>query len=153
MGGIDGAPQAPETLVIEERQLQTRDRQVIETVLYAVPNIDGDGQVVGTRAMYVDVTTRKKAQAALREREEEVRLLLDSAGPRGIYGLNLEGNCTFCNRARPLDVRLSGRARCAGPKHAQPDPITPALMAPPYPVATCKIYQAFSGRKRDTCDR
>jgi len=32
------------------------------------------------------------------ESEERVRLLLDSTG-EGIFGLDLEGNCTFCNRA------------------------------------------------------
>ena len=36
--------------------------------------------------------------ASRRESEERVRLLLDST-VEGIYGLDLEGNCTFCNRA------------------------------------------------------
>ena len=41
---------------------------------------------------------RKRAESELRESEERVRLLLDSTG-EGIYGIDLEGRCTFCNAA------------------------------------------------------
>jgi len=41
---------------------------------------------------------RSKVEVARREQESQVRLLLDSTA-EAIYGLDLEGNCTFCNRA------------------------------------------------------
>jgi PAS domain S-box-containing protein len=41
---------------------------------------------------------RRNAERALRESEEQVRLLLDSTGD-GIYGIDLEGRCTFANAA------------------------------------------------------
>ncbi|GIK96709.1 MAG: hypothetical protein BroJett029_09180 [Alphaproteobacteria bacterium] len=47
---------------------------------------------------------RERAEAALHEQEEHVRLLLDSAA-EAIYGTDLEGNCTFAN---PATVRLLG---------------------------------------------
>jgi PAS domain S-box-containing protein len=53
-----------------------------------------------------DVTDRKQHAEALADREERIRLLLDSTG-EAIYGLDLDGNCTFCNRAC---VRLLGYA-------------------------------------------
>ena len=51
-----------------------------------------------------DITERKRAEAALKDSEEQVRLLLDSTA-EAIYGLDLEGNCTFCN---PSTLRLLG---------------------------------------------
>lgn len=41
---------------------------------------------------------------ALRDSEERLRLMLDSTG-EAIYGIDLDGNCTFCN---PACVRLLG---------------------------------------------
>lgn len=41
---------------------------------------------------------RSRAQAELEESRENYRLLLDSAA-EGIFGLDLEGNCAFCNSA------------------------------------------------------
>lgn len=56
------------------------------------------------RASVIDVTEQKKAEIALKESEEKVRLLLDSTA-EAIYGLDLEGNCTFCN---PSTLHLLG---------------------------------------------
>ena len=41
---------------------------------------------------------RQRAEAALRESDERVRLLLDSTG-EAIFGIDLEGRCTFANAA------------------------------------------------------
>ena len=46
----------------------------------------------------------ERAQAGLAEREERLRLLLDSTA-EAIYGIDLDGVCTFCN---PACVRLLG---------------------------------------------
>ncbi|MBU5637641.1 response regulator [Geomonas sp. Red69] len=45
-----------------------------------------------------EVSERWQAEEALRESEERLRLLLDSTG-EAIYGIDIEGKCTFCNRA------------------------------------------------------
>jgi PAS domain S-box-containing protein len=52
----------------------------------------------------IDVTRLKKAQQSGRESEEKYLLLLNSVA-EGIYGLDLEGRCTFCN---PACLRLLG---------------------------------------------
>jgi PAS domain S-box-containing protein len=54
--------------------------------------------------MGIDVTNLKKAQQSGRESEEKYLLLLNSVA-EGIYGLDLEGRCTFCN---PACLRLLG---------------------------------------------
>ena len=45
-----------------------------------------------------DITEQKQAQRALRETDEFVHLLLNSTG-EGIYGIDMNGNCTFANPA------------------------------------------------------
>ena len=51
-----------------------------------------------------EMADRQRAQEALHESEERIRLLLDSTA-EAIYGIDLEGNCTFCN---PAALRLLG---------------------------------------------
>jgi PAS domain S-box-containing protein len=88
-----------------------------------------------------DVTQQKQAERALQEAHEQVRLLLDSTG-EGIYGVDLEGNCTFANPAcaRLLgydrDEKLLGKHMHDLVHHTRPN-------GEPYPVEECRIYQAF----------
>ena len=46
----------------------------------------------------VDINEQKQAEESLRESEDKLRLVLESA-PGGIYGTDLQGHCTFCNPA------------------------------------------------------
>ena len=45
-----------------------------------------------------DITASERVKRALRDSEEQVRLLLDSTG-EAICGVDLDGRCTFCNTA------------------------------------------------------
>lgn len=64
---------------IGERQLLTRDGKLIPTLLYTTPEEDADGRVVGTRAMFVDITDRVKVQEALRESEARYRTVVEES--------------------------------------------------------------------------
>ena len=55
-----------------ERQLVTRDGRMVDTLLFAVPETDLHGRVIGTLAMFVDITRHKQMEATLRRREEEL---------------------------------------------------------------------------------
>src|SRR5262249_59384200 len=45
-----------------------------------------------------DITERKRAEEAVRRAEAELRNILESTG-EGIYGIDLQGRCTFVNQA------------------------------------------------------
>src|SRR5581483_3490643 len=74
--------------------------------------IDAHGVIVrnGSQHMLgvgIDITDLKNSAQSLKESEEKYLLLLNSTA-EAIYGLDLKGNCTFCN---PACVRLLGHQR------------------------------------------
>ncbi len=93
---------------------------------------------------------RERAIQSLRESEERVRLLLDSTA-EAIYGINLLGNCTFCNASSlrllgyesPRD--LLGKQMHWLMHHTRPDGTR-------YPVEECQIYTAFRDGKGSHVD-
>lgn len=92
----------------------------------------------------------KRMQAALRESEERVRLLLDSTA-EAIYGIDLNGNCTFANRAclrllgNASPLELLGRNMHAVLHHSRAD-------GSPFPLNECRIFQAFLQGKESHVD-
>ncbi len=76
-GGYASALAGP--LISQERQLVARDGRIVHTLLWALPNPDERGQTAGTRALYVDITERKQAEAALRESEARLQMALEVA--------------------------------------------------------------------------
>jgi PAS domain S-box-containing protein len=82
-----------------------------------------------------------RVASALRDNTELVMLLLDSA-PEAIYGIDLEGDCTFCN---PACLRMTG--------HEEPSELLSRNIhdvihyakadGTPLPVEECAIYRAF----------
>ena len=88
-----------------------------------------------------DVSRRTQATDDLRASEEQVRLLLDST-VEAIYGLDLQGNCTFCNRACLETLgyerveELRGKNMHDLIHHTRRD-------GSPFPLQECKIYEAF----------
>jgi len=63
---------------------------------------DEDGRMLNVIGMVTDITDHKQAEQALRESEDKLRVLLDSAA-EAIYGVDLEGPLHF------LQPRMSSR--------------------------------------------
>jgi PAS domain S-box-containing protein len=84
---------------------------------------------------------RERAMQSLRESEERLRLLLDST-VEAIYGIDVQGNCTFCNAA---SVRLLGYDNPGDLLGKQMHWLMHHTRADggAYPVEECQIYMAF----------
>jgi PAS domain S-box-containing protein len=94
----------------------------------------------------LDVTVQRRVEAEIRQSKEKLQLLLDSTA-EAIYAIDLKGGCTLCNAAclRMLgyghESELLGKDMHQTMHHTRPDGRL-------YPVAECKIYQAFQGGQR-----
>ncbi len=68
------------------------------------PVLGPDCRITNYVSIKEDITDYKRAEGALRKNEAQVRLILDSVG-EAIYGIDVQGNCTFAN---PACARLLG---------------------------------------------
>jgi len=121
--------------------INCRDRSV-KTILWNTkmlpPVSDEPVQFI---AVGVDITERTRAENALRESEEKTLLLLNSAA-EGVYGIDMNGNCTFCNAACLRILGYSDEKELLGRnmhwqihgKHAD---------GSLFPVDECRIFRAF----------
>jgi PAS domain S-box-containing protein len=88
-------------------------------------------------------------QMALRQNEERLRLVLDTAA-EGIFGVDIEGRCTFANRACATMLGYSGEAELLGQNmhqlahHTHPD-------GHPYPEAACRVKLATRSGESSHC--
>jgi diguanylate cyclase (GGDEF)-like protein/PAS domain S-box-containing protein len=104
------------------------------------PDARGDHRLHGACQ---DVTAQHLAEAALRDSQERLRLILDSAA-EAIYGADTKGICTFVNQAclRILGYEregdLVGQGMHALIHHSYPD-------GRPYPKEACQVGQATLG--------
>jgi PAS domain S-box-containing protein len=99
---------------------------------------DGSHHMLG---IGVDITGLKMVEESLRESEEKYLLLLNSTA-EAIYGLDMNGNCTFCNPAclrllrfdKPEDLLTKNMHWTV--HHSRLD-------GSPYPVEDCAIFAAI----------
>ena len=88
-----------------------------------------------------EVNIRTNAEQMLREREAQLQLLLDSTA-EAIYGIDLEGRCTFSNRSCLRMLGFSTSEEMLGKNihtlihHSKPD-------GTPYPLEECPTYETM----------
>lgn len=111
----------------------------VESHACAVRNSGGDLERIVVISRMID--DRILARQKLKDREERLQLLLDSTA-EAIYGVDLNGNCTFCNQALlrtlgyPDASYLLGKNMHEVIHHSRAD-------GSAYPVEECCIFQAF----------
>ncbi|HTS38892.1 MAG TPA: PAS domain S-box protein [Candidatus Solibacter sp.] len=124
---------------IEKRYLH-KDGHTVWGLLTVSP-VHSEGKTAYFVAQIQDISQRKKAEEALRERETQLQLLLDSTA-EAIYGLDLEGRCTFSNRAcvnmlgYKQPSQLLGRRMHDLIHHSKAD-------GSPIPIEQCAVHQSF----------
>jgi len=101
--------------------------------------------VIGGVKLHRHIREQEQSEATRRERKDNLRLLLESAG-QGIYGIDLNGNFTFCNRAAlkllgyTAMEGLMGRKMHAHIHHTKAD-------GTPYPASECPISAVLGSGK------
>ena len=107
---------------------------------------DAQGKPQYVVSLTEDITESKLAQEERDRVAKQMEMLLESTG-QGIYGIDLEGNCTFINRAacKLLGYRADevlGRNMHGLVHHHKPDGSI-------YPVDQCPVYRAL--KKGEGC--
>jgi PAS domain S-box-containing protein len=80
----------------EERQLLARDGHIVHTLMHAAPETDATGRLVGTRAIYMDITERIQVEAALRESERNFSTFFNTIDEL-LFVLDGQGNIILAN--------------------------------------------------------
>jgi two-component system CheB/CheR fusion protein len=81
-----------------ESQRQRKDGTLVDVSVTFSPIVDTSGTILGVSGISRDIGPLVRARREIVEREEWIRLLLDSTA-EAIYGVDLSGACTFCNSA------------------------------------------------------
>ncbi|MGD1874082.1 MAG: PAS domain S-box protein [Mastigocoleus sp.] len=79
-------------------QFICKNGEIIDTLLSAIVDKDENGEIIRTLAVIIDVTERKKAEAALRESETRFKIMADSA-PVLIWMSDTKQKGVFFNKA------------------------------------------------------
>ena len=83
-----------ESVINEEECIRDKDGKERWLLTNKLPLRDKHGAIIGLAGVGRDITERKKSEDALRASEAQFRLILNSAA-EAIYGIDLNGNCTF----------------------------------------------------------
>lgn len=132
----------------KETQARCRDGSLISVELSVTEMKISSGRKFNITIR--DISERREAERKIRDISKRMELILDNAG-EGIYGLDLKGHTTFCNKAAiemlgyTLEEMIS-KSQHELIHHHYPD-------GKEYPKSECNIYQAFKNGKVHTEDQ
>ena len=122
-----------------------KDGTTVDVSVTFSPIHDASGNVVGVSAIARDITQLVLARHEVVEREERIRLLLDSTA-EAIYGVDLTGVCTFCNAACARLLGYDSPSALIG-KQMHPLILHTRRDGTPYPPELSPIYEAMRRRE------
>jgi two-component system CheB/CheR fusion protein len=129
---------------LETRRLR-KDSTIVHVSVTFSPILDAGNSLVGISGISRDITQLVRARQEVAEREERIRLLLDSTA-EAIYGIDLSGVCTFCNSACARLLGYESPAQLIGRQmhplihHTRPD-------GSPYAAEQSPIFEALRTRE------
>ena len=128
-----------------QSQRVRKDGSLVHVSVTFSPILDASNATVGVSGISRDITQLVRAQREIADREEQIRLLLDSTA-EAIYGIDLGGVCTFCNAAC---ARLLGYESPAALIGRQVHPLIHHTRADgaPNPPEQSRIYEALRHRE------
>lgn len=105
-----------------------------------------------TKTLYDEITEHKNTlnklreqQGLLKESENQIRLLLNSTA-EGIYGIDLNGNCTFINKSALRILGYEDKSQVIG-KNMHNTIHYKKVDGSPCSIDECKIYKAFLNKR------
>jgi len=81
-----------------ETERTRKDGSLVDVSVTFSPILDSSNTITGISGISRDITQLVRARQDIADREERIRLLLDSTA-EAIYGIDLSGACIFCNSA------------------------------------------------------
>jgi len=128
-----------------ESKRMRKDGSLVDISVTFSPIFDASNTIVGISGISRDITQLVRARQDIADREERIRLLLDSTA-EAIYGIDLSGVCIFCNSAcarllgYPSPAMLVGKQMHPLVHHTRPD-------GSPYLPEQSPIFDAMRRRE------
>jgi diguanylate cyclase (GGDEF)-like protein/PAS domain S-box-containing protein len=97
-----------------------------------------------------DIRDRKLVEKALKESQENLQRMMDSMS-EGMYGVDIEGNCTFANNAFLRILGYANADEILG-KHIHSLIHHTHADGQPYPAVECPMYKSFKIQQPVHCD-
>ena len=111
----------------------------------AYPVLDATGNLLRYIGTAIDITQRHQAELSLTQRTALLASVLDTT-TEAIFGINLQGKCTFCNRALLENLGYAEATALVG--HNMHQLIHHSLRdGSPHPLASCRIFRALAEGK------
>jgi two-component system, chemotaxis family, CheB/CheR fusion protein len=128
-----------------ETQRLRKDGSLVDVSVTFSPILGSSNAIVGVSGISRDITQLMRARQEIADREERIRLLLDSTA-EAIYGIDLSGACIFCNAACAgllgygSPASLIGRQMHPLIHHTKPD-------GSPYSPEQSPVFEAIRHRE------
>ncbi|HET7217610.1 MAG TPA: PAS domain S-box protein, partial [Vicinamibacterales bacterium] len=128
-----------------ETQRLRKDGTLVDVSVTFSPILDNAGVIVGISGISRDITQLVRARQEIADREERIRLLLDSTA-EAIYGIDLSGVCIFCNSSCARLLGYDSPAALIG-KQMHPLIHHTRIDGTPYRPEDSPIYEAMRHRE------
>lgn len=127
-----------------ENEVMTKHGRKVLVAFHNTIIRDDENHITGVLFSGEDITESHAAEETLKERESRIRMLLDST-VEAIFGIDLDGRCTFANQSFLQSLGYAKLSEVLGKKihdmmHAQyPDGAR-------YPESECRICRAWQSK-------